>query len=85
MYLQMINQEHELAKQLAEAESAIAELETKLAFQEDTIEQLNVALSDQQHQMNKIQFQLTHVIDKVKSIQPSDIAKVSEETPPPHY
>lgn len=74
-----------LAAELARAEAAIAELETKLAFQEHTIDVLNEALSSQQLQIDKMQYQLRHVIDKVKGLEPSNIAKMSEETPPPHY
>ncbi|WP_296049182.1 SlyX family protein [uncultured Alteromonas sp.] len=74
-----------LAGDLAKAEDAIAELETKLAFQEHTIEALNEALSSQQMQIDKMQYQLRHVIDKIKGMEPSNIAKMSEETPPPHY
>lgn len=74
-----------LAGDLAKAENAIAELETKLAFQEHTIEALNEALSSQQMQIDKMQYQLRHVIDKIKGMEPSNIAKMSEETPPPHY
>ncbi|GGF62721.1 SlyX family protein [Alteromonas lipolytica] len=74
-----------LAAELARAEDAIAELETKVAFQEHTIDALNEALSNQQKQIDKMQYQLRHVIDKVKGMEPSNIAKLSEETPPPHY
>lgn len=70
---------------LADAQASIAELETKLAFQEYTVEALNVALADQQMQIEKLEYQLKHVLDKVKGIEPSNIAKMSEEMPPPHY
>lgn len=63
----------------------IEQLQTKLAFQEHTIEELNQALADQQRQMEKMQFQLKHVIDRVQQLQPSNIASQAEETPPPHY
>lgn len=66
-------------------ESDIEQLQTKVAFQEDTIETLSQALADQQLQIDKLMFQVQHVVDKVKQIQPSNIANVSEETPPPHY
>ena len=61
------------------------DLETQLAFQEDTIEALNQALASQQKQLDDVQFKLKHVLDKVKSMEPSNIASASEETPPPHY
>lgn len=66
-------------------EQKIIDLETQLAFQEDTIEALNQALASQQKQLDDLQFKLKHVLDKVKSMEPSNIASASEETPPPHY
>ena len=81
----MTTNNDKLANELAKAEEAIAELETKVAFQEHTIDALNEALAHQQIQIDKVQFQLRHVIDKVKGMEPSNIAKMSEETPPPHY
>ncbi len=63
----------------------IEQLQMKVAFQEDTIETLNEALAKQQVQIDQMTFQLGHVIDKVKQIQPSNLADESEETPPPHY
>ncbi|GEA09766.1 SlyX family protein [Alteromonas sp. KUL49] len=75
----------DLTESLAQANEFIEELQTKVAFQEHTIEALNDALSSQQNQLDDLRFKLTHVIDRVKSIEPSNIAKQSEETPPPHY
>lgn len=75
----------DVQQQLATAHSNIEELQTKVAFQEHTIEVLNEALASQQQQMDELSYKLRHVIDRVKSIQPSNIAKQSEETPPPHY
>jgi SlyX protein len=74
-----------LQTQLNSAHSYIEELQTKVAFQEHTIEALNDALSSQQQQLDDLAFKVRHVIDRVKSIEPSNIAKQSEETPPPHY
>ncbi len=76
---------NEVEAKLLQAEQAIAELEMKVAFQDHTIDALNDSITEQQYQLDKVNFQLKHLIDKVKSIQPSDIAKASEETPPPHY
>ena len=81
----MTSESQQLADELAVANRAIEELQTKLAFQEHTIDALNDALSSQQRQLEKMEFQLKHVIDKVKGMEPSNIAKMSEETPPPHY
>ncbi|MCC2617025.1 SlyX family protein [Aestuariibacter halophilus] len=66
-------------------EEEIHQLQMKVAFQEDTIEQLNEALSSQQKQLDALTFQMRHVVDKLKQVQPSNIARPDEETPPPHY
>ena len=74
-----------LQQQIDSANSYIEELQTKVAFQEHTIEALNDALSSQQKQLDDLAFKVRHVVDRVKSIEPYNIAKQSEETPPPHY
>ncbi len=70
---------------LEQAMEAIEELQTKVSFQEHTIDTLNEALTDQQYQIEKLQVQMRFVMEKVKGFEPSNIAKLSEETPPPHY
>lgn len=63
----------------------IDELEMKVAFQENTIEQLNQSLIEQQLILEKMQIQLRYLAQKLKDMQPSNIATQAEETPPPHY
>lgn len=63
----------------------ITELETKVAFQEVIIEELNQALISQQFAVDKMQLQLRQLAEKLQGLQPSNIASRSEETPPPHY
>lgn len=66
-------------------EQRIAELEMKSAFQETAIEELNQSLIEQQFLINKMQVQLRYLVNKLKDMQPSNIASQAEETPPPHY
>ncbi|MDO4698027.1 MAG: SlyX family protein [Pasteurellaceae bacterium] len=63
----------------------LTEIETKIAFQEQMIDELNQALIDQQCVLEKVQQQLRHLAQKLQGIQTSNIASRSEETPPPHY
>lgn len=63
----------------------IEDLEYKLSFQEQTIEELNEALSQQQLLITKMQDQMKYVVGKVKNMGNSNLADASEETPPPHY
>lgn len=66
-------------------EPRIAELEMKLTFQETIIEELNQALIEQQFLIDKMHVQLRYLVNKLKDVQPSNIATQAEETPPPHY
>ncbi|MDD0824171.1 SlyX family protein [Mannheimia sp. AT1] len=63
----------------------ITELETKVAFQELIIEELNQSLVDQQFAIDKLQTQIRHIAEKFKGMQVSQVASQAEETPPPHY
>ena len=63
----------------------LTELETKVMFQEHTIETLNKALIEQQFIIDKLQLQLRYLATKLSDLQPSNIATMAEETPPPHY
>lgn len=66
-------------------EQRIAELEMKSVFQETAIEELNQSLIEQQFLIDKMQVQLRYLVNKLKDMQPSNIASQAEETPPPHY
>ncbi|MDB1122802.1 SlyX family protein [Vibrio algarum] len=68
-----------------ELQQRIEDLEYKAAFQEQTIDELNDALSQQQLLITKMQDQMKYVVGKVKNMDSSNLADASEETPPPHY
>lgn len=63
----------------------IEELQMKVAFQENTIEELNKALIAQQQQIQQLEFKMGHVTSKLKELSVTNMASPSEETPPPHY
>ncbi len=60
----------------------IDDLECKVAFQEQTIDDLNEALSHQQLLITKMQDQMKFVVGKVKNMDTSNLADPSQETPP---
>lgn len=61
----------------------IEHLQTQLAFQEDTIEALHKALVSQQMQIEKLEFQMKHVLERQQQHASSNI-NAAHETPP-HY
>lgn len=64
-------------------EAAIIEIQTKVSFQEDFLENLNQVIIDQQAQITKLQRTVEAMIAQVNSIQTSQ-SKDQQEIPP-HY
>ncbi len=65
----------------------IVELETKLAYQEHTIEQLDQSLQQQQQQVSVLQRQLQLLQQQIKNITDNEsvTGTAMPEPPPPHY
>lgn len=63
----------------------LTDLESRLAFQEHTLEELNQVVIEQQRQLAVLAERLRNLEERVRAIQPSQIATEAEETPPPHY
>lgn len=72
-------------KTINELENAIETLESRNAFQDDIIEQLNHELSVHQSQISELKLQLNLIAKRLKenSTSPQGIEEV--ESPPPHY
>ena len=60
-------------------------LESRLAYAEYTVEQLNEEVTTQGRELDRLKHQIQLLVDKLQSVQPSQIASLAEETPPPHY
>jgi len=66
-------------------EDKLADLETRLAFQDQEIQTLNDVIIKQQAQIDQLAAQLRLLEDKMKDMKPELVVPQSEETPPPHY
>ncbi|MBT4761548.1 MAG: SlyX family protein [Bdellovibrionaceae bacterium] len=66
-------------------DSRLLHIETQLAYQEDTIEQLNQVIIDQQRYIDELTVKVDAVVDYVKSSSEANIVDTSQEVPPPHY
>ena len=66
-------------------ENRIIELESRLAFQEDTIQELNDIVSNQQNLLHQLSSEIMKLKEQLTDLTPANIADESEETPPPHY
>ncbi|WP_299795987.1 SlyX family protein [uncultured Shewanella sp.] len=66
-------------------ERRVEDLEMKLAFQEGTIEELDQQVIKLNDLLATQQEQLRILITKLQSVEPSNMASQSEESPPPHY
>lgn len=63
----------------------IVELQTRLAFQEDLIQELNSVVTQQQRDMDDLRRELRALSEHYKALLPSLVATLGEEIPPPHY
>ena len=65
-------------------EQTITDLQTRLSFLEDNIDQLNRTVVEQQNQMNLLQQLLSQLQTQLRSITPSGI-DAELDVKPPHY
>ena len=74
-----------MAMSIEELHNRIEELEMKLTFQDQTIEELNSALIQQQNDFRKITRMLENVASQVENISQDGQGGKHVEPPPPHY
>jgi SlyX protein len=65
-------------------ELRVTELESRLAFQDDTIQALNDELVAQQRIIERLQLQMTALLRRQEEMQ-GQFGISEDEAPPPHY
>lgn len=70
---------------IKQLEHSIEALESRNAFQDDVIEQLNKELAIHQEDIFELKAQLKSIASRIKDSQQSGSAKQDIEPPPPHY
>ncbi|HEY4540846.1 SlyX family protein [Stutzerimonas stutzeri] len=70
---------------IVDLESRVTDLETRLAFQDDTIQALNDVLVEQQRLVERLQLQLVALAKRQEEMQGTLGAADEDEAPPPHY
>jgi len=65
--------------------SRLEEMESRLSFQDNHIQELNDIISKLQLEVMTIAQRLSDSERQIQEITPSLIKSLSEETPPPHY
>lgn len=72
-------------KSVLDLQIKIDALESQLIFQEDIIESLNQTVSELQKEVSALTNKMNFILQKLSSVQLSNIASLDEETLPPHY
>lgn len=75
----------EIVKLITELKESIEALETRNAFQDDVIDQLNHELSIHQNEIAELKEQLQLVVKRLKDSTPNNALTQEIEPPPPHY
>ena len=63
----------------------IIELETRLAFQDSTLQELNAVVTEQQQQIDELRAQIDRLLERIDDMSQSASVNPADEPPPPHY
>lgn len=66
-------------------EQRLIEIEIKLAYQEDLLQQLNLIVANQQKQIAKLEETCTLLYERLKSLSAGNELVQADNQPPPHY
>lgn len=63
----------------------LAELESQIAFQDDTLQTLNEIVTRQELQLDKLHAKLEQLLGQVQDLSESIVTAQGDDKPPPHY
>jgi len=66
-------------------ENRLIELETRLAFQDNSLQELNAVVVRQQREIDTLTRELETLKAQIRTLAPELVASRADETPPPHY
>lgn len=66
-------------------EARVVELETRLAFQDNTLQTLNDVVTRQQQQIEALVREIQTLKDRLRAAIPCPVGPLEDEKPPPHY
>ncbi|MDH4133806.1 MAG: SlyX family protein [Gammaproteobacteria bacterium] len=66
-------------------EDRLIELETRLAFQDHVVQQLNDTIVRQQRDLDGLRRDIEMLRNQLAALAPALVENRSDETPPPHY
>ena len=66
-------------------ENKIIDLQSKLAFQDETINELNEVITDQQNQLDQLSEEIRLLNLRISSVAEASNVTEEKEPPPPHY
>jgi SlyX protein len=75
----------EIHQNITKLQESVEALESRNAFQDDIIEQLNNELAVHQSEIAELKSQLTLIANRVKDNTPGQNETQDMEPPPPHY
>ncbi len=63
----------------------IEDLQIRIAFLEQNLDELNDVVTQQQAQISLMERALKHLNSRLEQMSPANIKSAEDETPPPHY
>jgi len=70
---------------MSEIDARLEKLETTIAYQDETIEELNKAVTDLWRELEATRRDLSKLTDQLRAVEAHPALAPQDEPPPPHY